>query len=330
MSTLLDQLARTAAQPISRSHALKLIGGALFSGGALRAAPASASRRVRAQSCPPCTSTQGQLCSVPRGVGCIRVCCPSEQPVCCTARDEVRCCYPGQRCGQKTVGDFQGTECLGCPTGKEECGGICCSEGSQCADADLEYCCRARQHVCRGGGTVNCCDRNEACCNGKCCPPGLRCHRGRCTHCPPKTRKCGNSRCCEKGEACCNGRCCGKKQKCCNDDHCCDKNEKCCGEKCCGASEKCCGDHCCPDDGDCCGNGCCARGRTCARHQRTGRKTCCAQAHLIRSPAGLVCCADTDVAVGNRCCPRSNPNCNECDPPCRAGESCRSGYCLPI
>ena len=49
------------------------------------------------QSCPACPAGE-ELCSIPRGVGCIRACCPSGW-VCCKSEDEVQCCFPGQTCG---------------------------------------------------------------------------------------------------------------------------------------------------------------------------------------------------------------------------------------
>ena len=159
-------------------------------------------------------------------------------------------------------------------------------------------------------------------------PGNRRCYRGRCRKCPPKTRKCGTRQCCEKGEECCDGRCCGKKQKCCG-DHCCDKSDSCCGADCCSDKQKCCGDHCCDRGEDCCGGGCCPEGQT--RGPPGARREDVlpvrpARPHALRGDLLPV----RDIAAGDRCRPRSRPNCSECDPPCRAGESCRDGFCLEV
>jgi hypothetical protein len=348
MSESFDRFARRAAQPMTRARALKLAGGAFVAAsfpGLVSAPPVSGARprlRSRAsQTCQGCPAGE-ELCSIPRGVGCIRVCCPSGW-VCCKSDSEVQCCYPGQTCGvEQPPGATQpNIVCQGCRTGEEACGSICCGQGAPCADPDLEYCCGARETACRGGGTVNCCGPREACCNGKCCDPGehccngkccsgkLRCHKGRCRKCPPKTKKCGDRSCCERGEECCDGKCCGKKQKCCG-DHCCDNDETCCGPRCCTDAQKCCGDHCCKKGQDCCGESCCPDGKTCAVDQQRGTKVCCIAERTVRTRFGTICCRPGDVAYRDRCCPRTNPRCNECDPPCRAGESCRDGFCLEV
>jgi hypothetical protein len=351
MSDRLDSFARRAAQPMTRARALKLAGGAIVAAsfpGLVSPPPVAGSgRRLvgrASQTCQGCPTGEF-LCSIPRGVGCIRVCCP-EGWVCCKSDDEVQCCYPGQTCAvsQPPGATRPNIVCAGCRTGQEECGGICCSEGSTCADPDLEYCCRPRQTPCRGGGTVTCCGLREECCRGKCCEPGdhccngrcctgnRRCHKGRCRKCPPKTRQCGKRSCCERGEECCDGRCCDKKEKCCGGDHCCNKNEDCCGGGCCSETQKCCGnDRCCDRGDDCCGDRCCKDGKICSRNQITGAQVCCPRARLIVSGTRRICCQPGEVATGDRCCPSTRPNCTECDPPCRVGrESCRNGFCLEV
>lgn len=347
MSDRLDSFARRAAQPMTRARALKLAGGAFVAAslpGLASPPPVVGSRRLRgraSQSCPACPQGE-ELCSIPRGVGCIRVCCPSGW-VCCKSEDEVQCCYPGQTCGveQPPGSTRPNIVCKGCRTGQEACGDDCCGEGSVCADPATGRCCGSRERACQGEDGVaccaprraccrgKCCEVGEHCCNGRCCAGNRRCYKGRCQKCPPKTKKCGRRSCCEKGEECCDGRCCGKKEKCCG-DHCCKKTDSCCGADCCSDKQKCCGDHCCGRGEDCCGAGCCADGQTCAVHQARGVKTCCPSGRLVRTRFGAICCRSGDVAAGDRCCPRSRPNCNECDPPCRAGESCRDGFCLEV
>jgi hypothetical protein len=99
----LDSFARRAAQPMTRARALKLAGGAFVAAslpGLASPPPVVGSRRLRgraSQSCPACPQGE-ERCSIPRGVGSIRVCCRSGW-VCCKSEDEVQCCYPGQTCG---------------------------------------------------------------------------------------------------------------------------------------------------------------------------------------------------------------------------------------
>jgi hypothetical protein len=156
----------------------------------------------------------------------------------------------------------------------------------------------------------------------------LRCHKGKCQKCPPKTKECGDFNCCEHGEECCNGKCCGKRQHCCFENHCCDDGKSCCGEKCCDEKEeKCCGDHCCKKDEDCCGPGCCPKGKKCA--WQSGKLVCCGAGNIVLVGSRQVCCGAGQIAVKGRCCPKSIPNCAECDPACHNGEFCRDGVCIP-
>jgi hypothetical protein len=90
----LDSFARRAAQPMTRARALKLAGGAFVAAslpGLASPPPVVGSRRLRgraSQSCPACPQGE-ERCSIPRGVGSIRVCCRSGW-VCCKSEDEVR------------------------------------------------------------------------------------------------------------------------------------------------------------------------------------------------------------------------------------------------
>jgi hypothetical protein len=348
VSELLDQLAREAARPITRSQALKLVGGAMVTAAvpaALRPGSALASRRrgvgTKGGCEDPCRGGPGIRCMNP---GCprIQVCCPQEQPVCCKAPQQVTCCWPGQTCKPANVGGAQIVVCQGCPTGQEKCGtspqpsatgpiDYCCAPGRPCADASKNICCDGPGQVPCAGAPEDkpCCDPGDFCCNGKCCSPPLRCHRGRCKRCPRGTRGCGNQ-CCEKknGESCCNGRCCKKSQKCCFDDHCCGKKEKCCGEKCCGEKEKCCGEKCCGEDESCCKGGCCEKGTTCA--SREGTIVCCRNNRVLSRPGRDICCPSGDVATGDRCCPAARPNCGKCNPACGPGTYCRDGACIQV
>ena len=179
MSDRLDSFARRAAQPMTRARALKLAGGAFvaasFPGLASPSHVVASPARLRgraSQSCPACPPGE-DLCSIPRGVGCIRACCPSGW-VCCKSEDEVQCCYPGQTCGvsQPPGATRPNIVCKGCRTGQEECGDNCCAEGSVCADPDSGRCCRARERACSGPDGVSLLRTPRALLQGQVLPRG--------------------------------------------------------------------------------------------------------------------------------------------------------------
>ena len=302
MRDLFDDLARSAAEPMPRSRALRVLLGAFVAAATpevLRTTPAFArAHRVLANPCVygdktiPCGTTfcdKGQFCANDaKGE-----CCPVGGSLCKSSFDPTQdtCCNPGETCNPH---------------------GGCCAKGTS---------------VC--GPT--CCGAGEACCHGTCCPPGERCHKGKCGKCPKGTKGCGNS-CCEtaKGEDCCNGKCCHKDQKCCYEDHCCPKKDKCCGTGCCTDKEHCCGDHCCPEKQACCGSGCCPEGRTCATSTgaQSGKLVCCAKGSTLTVAGHHICCPPGSHAEGNQCCPNTGP-CTPCDPACNSAEYCSDGVCIP-
>jgi hypothetical protein len=337
VSELLDQLAREAARPITRSQALKLVGGAMVTAAvpaALRPDSALASRRVRRGvgtkgGCEdPCRGGPGIPCMNP---GCPRIqtCCPQEQPVCCKARDNVICCRPGQTCKPVSVGGSQSVACAGCPTGQEKCG----TDPQPSATGPRDYCCLPSRRCADPSKNLCCDDPRQVPCNGKCCAAKEVCQGGRCKKCPRGKPKCGNQ-CCDKpaGESCCNGKCCKKTQHCCYENHCCKNSERCCGQTCCSKkNEQCCGDRCCSKEESCCAgrpSGCCPKGTTCAN--REGGTVCCPNRAVLSRPGRDICCPNGMVATGDRCCPNRRPNCQECDPPCRSGEYCSNGFCVQV
>jgi hypothetical protein len=345
----LDGLARALAEPMPRSRALRMLGGAVVTAAlpaALRPQRASAQARIStvptgvcAKNCTdplpfPC------ICQGPETavgvIGCFETCGVAGSTCCCCPQADgsngcALACPPGTRCGDPNRGE---PNCVyECP-GDRKCGSKCCEVGSVCADPDLELCCGARETVCRGGNTVSCCKANEHCCSGTCCERGTRCvpgRPGRCTPCPrpPEARRCGNT-CCRKGEPCCSGRCCTKQQKCCPSDVCCKKSDKCCGPTCCTDKQKCCDDHCCPEPKTCCGKSCCQAGHTCvARPDLPGGFGCCPDARVVQTPSGKACCDPPYTAREGRCC-RPGRACNACDPPCPAEHYCQDGLCVQI
>ena len=332
MTDFLDDLARSLAKPMPRHRALRMFGGALVSiavPGALRPPMAWASpagTTLTTQCNPSCGGNRPLKCVCPAKGGCFIGGCGEVGSTCCCFEESnagipgAVVCPPGTRCG----GGKGKPNCV-C---LRPCGDTCCKVGETCADPDLGYCCTASETPCRGGKTVNCCKPTEYCCSGKCCPPRTRCQPGNpgtCGPCPPKSKKCGKT-CCIKGENCCNGKCCKKTEKCCSEDHCCEKTETCCGERCCNDQQKCCGDRCCPKQQECCGDKCCKEGTTC--YKQAGRFGCCPDERLAQTPAGKVCCPDRFYAEQGTCCPTGRA-CTECDPPCRRGEYCQDGFCLP-
>lgn len=330
MSEFLDELARTLAKPMPRSKAVRVLGGALVTAAVplLRAAPGSGAPRQ------PVQYPQPKKCAdYHAGPTCPKLCCRDCPPIPSGGNPGVLkwCCNTDQQCDFEDPSEQYRcgrVRCKSvCPPARK-CGSKCCEVGSVCADPDLEYCCAARETVCRGGNTVSCCKPDEHCCRGTCCKRGTRCSpgnaRGTCKPCPKGSRKCGKT-CCTKGEACCGGKCCSTTEKCCPSDICCKKSATCCGEKCCNDDQRCCGDHCCKKQQSCCGEGCCSDGTTCYRSG--GRFRCCPDERLAQTPAGTVCCPPRYYAEGSTCCPTGRA-CTECDPPCPRGQYCQDGFCL--
>lgn len=257
MSELLDDLARTLAQPMPRRRALGVLGVTLV--GLATGGTATCARG-------PLVGTQSRGCGSaykvcePATQACFAHCCPKHTACSFSQRGKTGCQISPGCCdpcnSQRSTPDGQG----GCKPGpvadtccKKKCGkSKCCVEGEKC---------------CTGKGRATCCPEKQDCVNGRCgCKSG---------------KKCGET-CCAESQTCCGGKCCSKTQKCC-DDHCCGEKQTCCVKGCCPEGTRCYKDagtfRCCPEERlastpagkVCCppyyyvqwGNTCCRTGRTC-------------------------------------------------------------------
>jgi hypothetical protein len=319
MSDFLDGLARRMAEePMTRSRALRVFGGAFLAAatpGILRAGPAhglvrARSRRVAAGACASFDTPCGNRCC-PRDTFCgnaaTEACCGTGTTYCPkgSLNDET-CCNPGETCNPagggccaqghepcgKTCCYSDGDVCadartgLCCTAGEEPCGTVCCEKGGTCARASTSHCCKKGEDPCHGPhGKLTCCNDQHACCEGKCCPKGTVCRGGKCKHCPKHHTPCG-------------------------DDDCCPPDIRCCGGKCCFGADS-----------------------ACAR--AGGKKVCCDPARILTrrrggAPRGglYFCCPEGTVPRRGVCCPETG-KCDRCDDetPCLPGTVCINGDC---
>ena len=330
MSTLLDQLARTAAQPISRSHALKLIGGALLSGGALRSAPRGRpgefapspvppARRLRASS----ARSRGESAasesvarqSSPFAAPPATRCAAATRDSGAARRRSGTSREPNAWAARPVRRNVAGFAVPRARSARMRTSSTAAAPGSTCAQAAAP-------------STAVTATRPAV--TASAARPGCAATRGAAGTVRRRRGSAETAAAARRARRAATGAAVARSRSAATTTTAVTRTRSAAARSAAAGTRSAAATTAAPTTGSVAGAGAAPSGRTCARHQQTGRKTCCAQAHLIRSPAGLVCCSDTDVAVGNRCCPRTNPRCNECDPPCRAGESCRSGYCLPI
>ncbi len=102
MSTFLDDIARTLAQPMPRKRAVRLLGGALVSATVSSVVPRAARATL------PCDCSPGEnACGIPLGAGCTKVCCvqSSNFPKCCKW---IGIAKPAPGCGTHPGGTFGG------------------------------------------------------------------------------------------------------------------------------------------------------------------------------------------------------------------------------
>jgi len=111
-----------------------------------------------------------------------------------------------------------------CPPGKTVCGTYCCDSQQVCVKG---LCCPVGYVNCNGkccGGTCTngmCCGKNLTYCGGVCCPDGIVCCNGKC--CGSTSAVCFNGTCCGSGIVC-NGVCCDPNEICCDGKKCVDKH----------------------------------------------------------------------------------------------------------
>lgn len=167
--SLLDDLARLSATPMSRAQALRLMGGAIV--GAVVASWSA--RTLKALSCAAttCSPPFPDLCCIdfPTNPNAsINTCCTSTDRCCKFFTPEggsfasVTCCRPTQVC-RKLNPPMEAAYCEDCAPNTFPCGlEPCCPSAYTCISGN---CCPPEQ-VC---GAV-CCSPTEACVNGTCSP----------------------------------------------------------------------------------------------------------------------------------------------------------------
>ncbi len=298
MSTFLDDVARSLAQPMPRRRAVRVLGGALASiamsgviSRSARAAPSACD-----VPCPPNTTN----CRVRRGAGCTDVCCGQDLPnlpKCCKwdvshpfpnsssygcinkpegnppaafPAHTICCCPANTRCGP-----IAGNQpCIPCAPGRKPCGHTCCEPDKRCVNDRLSLCC----------------SKGEKRCGKVCCPLGS-CARESTSLCCKPGKRCG-TKCCHASQVCSGGTCrCASGWRSCGPELCCDKRI----ERCAPVGGLRTTAYCCPryqwiaQTSTCCprftypdGTGCCSLG--------LANKNCC---------AGVTCLAGTTCVNGS-------------------------------
>ena len=172
--SLLDDLARLSATPMSRAKALRLMGRAIV--GAVVASWAH--HTVRATSCAatPCPPPLPDLCCIDapnNPTASINTCCASTTRCCKFFTPEggsfasVTCCGPTQAC-RKLNAPMEAAFCENCGPNPVPCGSEpCCPSAFTCISGS----CCPQQQVC---GTL-CCSATDLCVNGMCTPNATPC-----------------------------------------------------------------------------------------------------------------------------------------------------------
>jgi hypothetical protein len=268
MRYLLDDVARSLAEPMTRKRAIRVLGGAFATAvvpslARTGTAHAQDMRRAGLDYCGAGTTP-----------------CPAAP----------NCCDPGWYCADKPT-----HAC--CPNGNEYCvlpsgDATCCDAGNHCAPG---IGCCGKKAFC---GIDPCCEHGGSECV---CPRGEICHKGSCEACPHGKHKCGDKKCCDPHtEKCCANTCCKKDQGCCG-ELCCDKGQKCCdGQICCFKNEECCGGECCDKHHKCSVDSqghqvCCPGIRT--AHPAPGKSVCCPPGYVV-DPTGSGCCSEQQPHCG--------------------------------
>jgi hypothetical protein len=154
MSTLIDDISRVIASPVSRRQAFKMVGGAV--GGALLASlglgRATWALGADGEGDPKCprfwVKCRGKC--FPPGYNCCGTSVCNGDQICCS---NSHCCDDAKTC----------------------CGSGCCDRHSTCCG---NHTCCARNMACCNG---RCCSSPSAkCCGGECCPEGYLCCGGKC------------------------------------------------------------------------------------------------------------------------------------------------------
>jgi hypothetical protein len=333
---LLDDLARTLAEPMPRRRAIRVIGASL----AAIAVPGVSPRFAQA------TAVSRSQCGRPGGGFCLRgpdsqgkiECKPCGWPL-----QRYSCGRDGFTCVDECPPVFfnpylkknqRQTSCSSSapfPEGRgQPKAWLCCKPPvSLCDPDDPDLCLPDCRLLFPGEGYEQC--------GSLCCPPGQECRavKGK-KQCVPCANTCkpprGKAKCCARGEKCCfnntTAACCGPTQTChaanrkqatctcdsgtkCGPD-CCKKGEACCSglgtEQCCKKGEECC------HGGDCCGGSAICCDLDCCDHKKD--QYCLVK--VLRA-GGINRTCKTGCAAANKC----GPFC------CGTGTRCVKGKCVP-
>jgi hypothetical protein len=310
---LLDDLARTLAEPMPRSRAMRVIGASIAAVGVPGLGPQIARAATRSASL---------TCKPPYKTQCTYNIKDPKQPK--GVRFEIYCCGPPKWQYDCNPDVYKG-ECINlCPsrnpvTGKRQF--PCTAAGPDERGIIAGDCCPRPESIgCTPEGKCipNCkffAGQFARQCGSNCCQPGQICKDGKCRPCPHDscTTPGGATICCERPTTCCFNKqsavCCGPHQTCraqnrksatctcdsgtkCGPD-CCKKGETCCGgEECCKPGETCLGSTCCVKSRVCGGISCCETGEYCL-HKRTGT--------IFNIPQCVANCTPGNQA-GTQCC----------------------------
>jgi hypothetical protein len=304
--SILEELARSLAEPIPRRRALRLLGVSLVAVAVPGMRPGRAgATRGRAL----CTADQQQCHNT-----------FLTQQWCCELRKYIICGEKDGQCidtctgkGATPCGAGKSFDCCFDPLGKP--GLIECKKGKcvpTCKGVGLpggdcgDTCCTPQQD-CVGGKCLGKCPPGRPRCGTKCCDKGYACKQGKCC---PGTKVCGRT-CCQPPNTCKKGVCtCPSGRKSCNGKDCCGKNESCAS----------------------CGTGsdlCCKSKETCVVSK--GRNTCCPDGQVTKTFGMTACCPPNTYPQLFGCCNIGLRSCctGDIGKKCAAaGKLCVNGQCV--
>jgi hypothetical protein len=347
---VLDDLARSLAEPMPRRGALRLLAASVAAVAVPGLRPRAAAARPTASA--PCgpdrrecqkgaeASFQKYCCPPPSwrffcggrstGYRCVNQCGPGGTTFPCTAL------FPHPESGINGVCCDRKLHSHCEPVGKPA---TCCHGQPIKCEPLGEAACRAKGGAAQWAPSEqwkpSCCPKPFGC-GGVCCQPPNRCQGGRC-RCADGSESCDGSTCCPKGKQCetcwdvtsqlSDGGPSPPWRKTKVGKQCCPRGQRCCRKTCC-RGESCCGDRCCPP------------GRLCAVSIPGGKDVCCPGDRLfgIRAPNRAACCPVGTVKTKHGCCPPNEQDCCPAIDPstgqtidCEArGGVCARGRCVAI
>lgn len=332
---VLDDLARTLAQPMPRRRALRVLGMSVAAVAVPGMRP-SLARGARAAA-PHCT--QGAKCCGHDE----RVCGRPGKEYCCRAPSwQIHCGARGTKCVNTCTGEdnFPCTALI--PHPESGINGVCCDRflHNLCLPVGRPAtCCYGSPITCKPMGKAQCrrlgpdpsqerarndrrppafwapseewkpsCCFAAYTCGGVCCEPPNFCNNNRRCQCPSGGVSCDGRTCCPAPKNCTT---CVERTSLArfdgNDVYARDVQA---GKQCCPAGQRCCRTKCCRGN-SCCGEKCCKPRQLCARAVGGGTDVCCptrrVRPHVPSSR--LACCPKGTVNMEHGCCSGSEPDC---------------------